>query len=83
MGGTITVKFGRTTIVDDPYSYSFEQDATAQEKTITVNGNNNTVSSLKDHINSNDYGVTASIVMTSPIRNLMRAYPLAKVMRSM
>lgn len=61
--GTITVKFGETTITPLPgYSYDFEQDASAQEQSITIDSTNNTVAGLKDHINNNDYGFTAAIV---------------------
>lgn len=59
--GTITVKFGKTTITDTP-SYAFDRDLNAQEKTITIDGTNNTVAGLKDHINNNDYGFTAAII---------------------
>lgn len=60
--GTLTVKFGTTTIVDSPYSYGFVEDTSTTEQVLTIDSSNNTVSSLKDHINNNDYGFTASII---------------------
>ena len=60
--GTLTVKFGETTIETAPPSYNFAQDPSAPEQTITIDSSNNTLSSLKDHINNNEYGMSASII---------------------
>ncbi len=60
--GTITIKFGTTNDPDPPPAYDFTQDTSVNEQTITVDGENNTVSTLRDYINSGDYGVNASIV---------------------
>lgn len=57
--GSLQIKFGTIT---GPSFTSFTPDASSAIQTITVDSSNNTLSGLKDHINSNDYGVTASIV---------------------
>ena len=58
--GTVSIKFGTT--ATGPYS--FTQDTSKATQTITVSeaNGNTTLIGLKDYINNNDYGVTASIV---------------------
>ena len=61
--GTLTIKYGTTSYSDDePPVYSFEQDTSESEVNITIDSNNNSVSKLKDYINSQDYGFSASII---------------------
>ena len=57
--GTLQIKFGTIT---GPGFTSFKADANSAIQTITVDSTNNTLSGLKDYINSNEFGVTASIV---------------------
>lgn len=77
--GTLTVKFGATTITEDPAAYDFVQDTSAEEQVITIDSSNNTVSSLKDHINASDYGFSASIINDgSGFRLVLSAEPGAK-----
>ncbi|MES2664168.1 MAG: flagellar filament capping protein FliD, partial [Pseudomonadota bacterium] len=56
--GTLTLSFGTTTTGP----YGFTANAEKPAKVITVDSNNNTLSSMRDHINNNDYGVKASIL---------------------
>jgi flagellar hook-associated protein 2 len=57
--GSIQITFGTIT---GPGFTSFSANADKAIQTITVDASNNTLSGLKDHINSNDFGVTAAIV---------------------
>ena len=59
--GTLTVKFGATTT--DP-SYTFTPDTSKATKVLTISeaNNNTTLSGLRDYINENDFGFSASIV---------------------
>jgi len=57
--GSIEITFGSIT---GPGFTSFSANPDKSIQTITVDATNNTLSGLKDHINSNDFGVTASIV---------------------
>ncbi len=57
--GELQITFGTIT---GPGFTSFTADANSAIQTITVDSSNNTLTGLKDHINDNDYGVTASIV---------------------
>jgi flagellar hook-associated protein 2 len=57
--GSIEISFGAIT---GPGFTSFAANPDKAIQTITVDATNNTLSGLKDHINSNDFGVTAAIV---------------------
>jgi|SaaInlV_120m_DNA_4_1040238.scaffolds.fasta_scaffold02153_5 flagellar hook-associated protein 2 len=57
--GTLQIKFGTIT---GPGFTSFTADANSAIETITVDASNNTLTGLKDYINENDFGVTASII---------------------
>ncbi|MFT5218341.1 MAG: flagellar hook-associated protein 2 [Planctomycetota bacterium] len=57
--GSIQLRFGSIT---GPGFGGFAVNADRQVQTITVDSSNNTLAGLKDHINSNDFGVTAAIV---------------------
>jgi len=61
--GTLTIEFGTTDYTPSPEAYTdFDADSSLATQTITVDSSNNTLSTLKDHINSNDLGFSASIV---------------------
>lgn len=57
--GTIDIRFGTIT---GPGFTSFSVSGEKTTQTITVDSTNNTLSGLRDEINSGDYGVTASII---------------------
>jgi flagellar hook-associated protein 2 len=57
--GTIQIRFGTIT---GPGFTSFAVNPEKSNQTITVDSSNNTLSGLKDHINSGDFGVTATII---------------------
>jgi len=59
--GELTIDFGTTTLDPDTSAYGFTTNG-GQSQTITLDASNNTLAGLKDHINANDYGVSASII---------------------
>ena len=58
--GTLTIQFGTTTT--GPYSFSADTSKAAQAITVSEANNNTTLSGLRDYINENDFGLSASIV---------------------
>ncbi len=56
--GEMTVRFGTYNATDD--SFTLNADETVQ--TITIDSTNNTLSSMRDHINEGNYGVKASVI---------------------
>lgn len=57
--GSIQIRFGTIT---GPGFTSFAVNADKPNQTITVDSSNNTLTGLKDYINSGDFGVTAAII---------------------
>ena len=61
--GVISFKFGETTFTDPAGDYDeFIHDTEQQEQSITISSSNNTLSGVRDAINKEDFGITASIV---------------------
>lgn len=61
--GTLTFKLGTTTYDEGTGDYtSFEQDPTTTEMSIDITSENNTLSGIRDTINQDIDGVTASLV---------------------
>jgi len=60
--GSLTFKFGKTTIGDSPFSYAFEQNAEKSTQTVTFDSSDNTLEGIKNKINGLSMGVTASII---------------------
>jgi len=61
--GVLTFKFGETTFTDPAGDYdTFTQDIDQAEKTLVITSSNNTLSGIRDAINKDNFGVTASIV---------------------
>jgi len=58
--GTLTIQFGTTTT--GPYSFTPDSGKPSQVIEVSAANGNDTVSGLRDFINSNDFGVQASIV---------------------
>ncbi len=58
--GSMTIQFGSTTT--GPYSFTADPAKSPQTIVVSSANDNTTVSTLRDYINDNDYGVQASIV---------------------
>jgi flagellar capping protein FliD len=59
--GELTFRFGTTTFAGTDYD-AFSRDTDKLSKTLVVDASNNTLASLRESINSADFGVSASIV---------------------
>ncbi len=63
--GTLTIQFGTTSYdsgTDIYSSFTLDPEKAAQTITVSAENNNTTLSGLRDHINANDFGISASIV---------------------
>ena len=58
--GTLSISFGRTE--EEPYAFTPDTAQAVQNIIVSEENGNTTLSGLRDYINSNDYGVQASIV---------------------
>ncbi len=58
--GTLTIRFGSTDT--DPYSFTQDTSKATQVIEISEANNNTTVEGFRNYINSNDFGVEASII---------------------
>ncbi len=82
--GTLTIRFGTTVYDADTDVYtSFTQNSTMSSKTITIDSTNNSLSTMKDYINSNDLGLSASIVYDGTDYRLVLASENAGAKNSM
>jgi len=61
--GTLTIRFGTTNYdpVTDTYS-GFTLNPKVPSRTLTIDSSNNTLTGLRDYINANDFGFSASVV---------------------
>lgn len=60
--GTLTFRFGTTTFDQNDAYESFTLNTAAQSRSITINSTNNTLSGIRDAVNTANFGVQASIV---------------------
>ncbi|MDN3649236.1 flagellar filament capping protein FliD [Reinekea marina] len=60
--GTLTFKFGTTTYDGSDEYLAFEQDADSAVTSIDITSENNTLGGIRDAINNEDFGVSASVV---------------------
>ena len=60
--GTLTFRFGTTTFDEEGAYDSFAVNSSASSRTLTLNSTNNTLSGIRDAVNTADFGVRASIV---------------------
>jgi len=59
--GTLTVQFG-TTVTNPSYAFTADTARSPQSIIVSAENNNTTLTGLRDYINDNDYGFSASIV---------------------
>ncbi len=59
--GTLDIRFGTTTYVDDAYD-SFTENPERAAVSIAIDSSNNTLDGIRDAINTADVGITASVV---------------------
>lgn len=60
--GTLTFRFGEITYDGGNNYQSFELNANASTKTLTIDSTNNTLAGIRDAVNDADFGVQATIV---------------------
>ena len=60
--GTLTFKFGQTSYDSSGNYQSFSQAADSSTSSISIDSSNNSLGGIRDAINKEDFGVTASVV---------------------
>ncbi len=60
--GSLTIRFGTTTLDEDGAYVSFEENADRAAASITIDESNNTLTGIRDTINEAGIGIVASIV---------------------